>query len=106
MANEYKQIFKLIPTREGNIAHALSSGHKKQENESKPACLEVPRLVDEDIFWLQVAVDDIERVEILERQDDLSGVECCVRLAAATETIPVSSEYRKQKAFGNRYNNC
>jgi len=42
------------------------------------ACLEIARLVDEDVFWFQVAVDDIEGVEVLERQDDLSSVECCM----------------------------
>ena len=48
--------------------------------------LEVSGLVDEDVFRLEVAVDDVERVEILEREDDLRRVERRVRLAVYSST--------------------
>lgn len=43
--------------------------------------LNVALLVDEKVLWLQVPVDEIERVQILEGQDDLGGVEACMGLA-------------------------
>ena len=50
------------------------------------ACLEVAGVVDEDVFRLEVTVDDVERVQILERQHHLTGVERRIRLASPTAT--------------------
>ena len=50
--------------------------------------LEISGVIDKDVFRLQVAVDDVERVKIFERQDDLGRVERCVGLAAGTQATP------------------
>jgi len=59
---------------------------------STAACLEVASLVDEDVFWLQIAVDDVQCVQVLESQDDLSGIERSVCLATATKKTSASNE--------------
>jgi len=41
-------------------------------------------VVDEDVFGLEVAVDDVKSVKILEREDHLRRVERRVRLAIYT----------------------
>jgi hypothetical protein len=40
--------------------------------------------VEEDVLWLEVPVDDRVAVQVLQRQNDLSGVELCARLTEAT----------------------
>jgi len=50
------------------------------------ACLEISFLVDENILWLQIAIDDVECMQVLESQDDLSSVERRVRLATSQAT--------------------
>jgi len=44
---------------------------------------------------LQVAVDDAEGVQVLDRQEDLAGVEACLRLAelsaAAEQVVQVAA---------------
>lgn len=47
--------------------------------------LNVALLVDEKVLWLQVPVDEIERVQVLEGQDDLGGVEAGVGLAGGDQ---------------------
>ena len=44
-------------------------------SEAEIGQLEVAFLVDKDIFWLKITVDDVERVEILEHQSDLGRIE-------------------------------
>ena len=44
----------------------------------------VAEFVEENVLWLQVPVDDRVRVQVLQRQNDLSGVKLRPRLAEAT----------------------
>jgi len=52
--------------------------------------LKVTMTVDEKVFWLQIPVDNIQVVEILERQNDLSSVEPRVGLATKRRKKSVS----------------
>jgi len=49
------------------------------------SCLYISCLIDKDVFGFQITVNNVERVKILECQDDLTGVECCLWLATATQ---------------------
>jgi len=48
------------------------------------SCLEVSGLVDENVFRLEVAVDDVEGVQVLKRENDLRRIEARLRLAVNT----------------------
>ena len=50
---------------------------------------EVPVLGDEDVLRLEVAVDDVRPVEVLEREEDLRGVEADLRLREAALELEV-----------------
>lgn len=77
---------------------SVTCGHKNQQlaggegpspgPEAAPAqpCghLDVALLVDEEVLRLQVPVDEVQRVQVLERQDDLGRVEPGVGLAGGT----------------------
>jgi len=47
--------------------------------------LDVALLVDEQVLGLQVSVDEVQRVEVLEGQHDLGGIEASVWLAVRRE---------------------
>ena len=51
--------------------------------------LDVARVVDEEVFWLQVSIDQVERVQVFEGQHDLRAVEARVRLAEAADSTQV-----------------
>jgi len=44
-------------------------------SESEIGQLEVAFFVDEDILWLQIAVNDVEGMQVLEHQGNLGGIE-------------------------------
>lgn len=46
--------------------------------------LDVSLLVNQQVFRLQVSVDQVQSVQVLEGQDDLSCIKPSVRLAAHT----------------------
>ena len=52
----------------------------------------VAGLVQQDVLWLQVPVDDVERVEVGDGSDDLSDVEQC-RLQVE---LPVATKIREE----------
>jgi len=68
------------------------------------ACLEISFLVDENVFWLQIAIDDFQRVKILESEDDLSGVERCLGLATATTVSHQNIRKLREKRINSRFN--
>ena len=82
--------FERCRVRIRTSSHLCSRHQSKKMKNIDTACLEIARLVDEDVFWFQVAIYDIERVEILECQDDLCSVECCMWLAAVTTAMPAT----------------
>jgi len=43
-------------------------------------------VINKNVFRLQVAVDNVKRVKVLERQNDLTGVERRVRITTAAQT--------------------
>ncbi|KAL0607182.1 LOW QUALITY PROTEIN: UPF0764 protein C16orf89 [Plecturocebus cupreus] len=47
--------------------------------------LQVALLVDEEVLGLQVAVDEVKRVQVLEGQDDLGGIETGMRLSEPSD---------------------
>lgn len=56
-----------VPGRTASLLRVIdlpSAGHPKISK------TEIPRLLEYDIFWLQVAVDDISRMNVLQRQND------------------------------------
>ena len=52
----------------------------------------VAGLVQQDVLWLQVPVDDVERVEVGDGSDDL----CDVEQRRVQAELPVASEVREQ----------
>jgi len=72
---------------------ALSLNYKRQHG---IANFEVSRRVNEDVLWLEVAVDNVQWLEVLERQDYLTGVELRLRLTATTRP---SLKQRVQPSF-------
>ena len=57
------------------ISHAIS--RLLDLGEAKISELKVALAIEEHILWLQVSVDDPVDVEVLECEDDLSGVKAC-----------------------------
>lgn len=53
---------------------------------------DVADVVDEDVFGLEVAVDDVELVQVLERAEQLGGVEPAALLVEAALTLEVVEE--------------
>lgn len=49
-------------------------------SEPKIGDLDMAVCAEEDVFRLQVAVDDVERVEVVERKCNLGGKELCDRI--------------------------
>ena len=42
--------------------------------------LDMPVSVEEQIFWLQVAINDVQSMQIIECKSNFSGVELCNRV--------------------------
>lgn len=49
--------------------------------------------VQEEVFWLQVPVDNVEPVQVLEREDDLGGVEGTRARTEATRVAQVREQF-------------
>lgn len=47
---------------------------------------DVASWVNKKVFWFEVAMHDVERLEIFERQDHLTGVDLRLELAAAPDS--------------------
>jgi len=55
---------------------------------------DVPRLVQQDIFWFQVSIDKTHQVQVLQRRRHLSRIETRVALR---ETLPRASLQRTEE---------
>ena len=64
--------------------------------EPKVGDLDVTVRAEEDVFWLQVAVDDVERVEVVERERDFGGKEFGDGVGEALERAATAGQLREQ----------
>ena len=56
----------------------------KQVETRGVACLEIAVRINEKVLWLEVAVDEVQGVQVLKRKHDLRCVEPRMRLTAGT----------------------